>query len=669
MRANAEVIPLIRDVELPELDPDAVRVGRLGRDRKCATCSRSSSSAALIERLLEAFGADGRGGAAAATPSPVAAPQRHDRRRASPRLADAAGCCRAGAAAHGRRGRRRRVGGPARAQPAGRTRAVRARRHRRGVAGSRPRCSPTPGRRDAQRTVRGTEHRSPPRTRKRCCGRCCRSASTSTALASTPRSPRIWSTRRSPPTTSTSWCCATSASRSTPPRAASSQGQLLLDDTAPSVADVAGKRAVALARLDRTARRRARSARPHQALRRDRTAAGAGAGAHGGRRHRRRPRVAARPHHVADQRSAASSKPRSTNSPAGRSRSTAPRSCARCCSTSSALNPSKKTKTGFSTDAAVAREARRPAPDHRQALAVAGSREAAQHLRRVAGGTRSPRTGASTRRSTRPSPAPAACRASHRTCTTSRCAATRVASSAAPSCPPRAVGCSWPTTTRSSCASSPICQRDPGLTDAFTNGDDIHATTAARIYGVEPGDVTVGAAVQGQDGLLRPGLRHGVLRPRPAPGIPVDEASVILNAYFDAFPAVKAYMDNIGRRARDRGYTETLFGRRRPIPELSSPNFRIRQAGERQAMNAGIQGLAADIFKVALVALDQRLEADGLTARRRPAGARRDRPRSAEARKRRPPRRRRSTRCAAPRNSTCRSRSTSAGAKTWADAK
>ena len=63
-----------------------------------------------------------------------------------------------------------------------------------------------------------------------------------------------------------------------------------------------------------------------------------------------------------------------------------------------------------------------------------------------------------------------------------------------------------------------------------------------------------------------------------------------------------------------RGYTETLFGRRRPIPELPSPNFRIRQAGERQAMNAGIQGLAADIFKVALVRLDR--PARGRRARR-----------------------------------------------------
>ena len=91
-------------------------------------------------------------------------------------------------------------------------------------------------------------------------------------------------------------------------------------------------------------------------------------------------------------------------------------------------------------------------------------------------------------------------------------------------------------------------------------------------------------------------------------GIPTPEAQEILDAYFEAFPAVRAYMDATVAEARERGYTETLFGRRRQIPELSSSNFRIRQAGERQAMNAGIQGLAADIFKVALVRLDQALE-------------------------------------------------------------
>ena len=90
--------------------------------------------------------------------------------------------------------------------------------------------------------------------------------------------------------------------------------------------------------------------------------------------------------------------------------------------------------------------------------------------------------------------------------------------------------------------------------------------------------------------------------------IGVEEASEILGAYFLAFPNVKAYMERTVAEAREKGYTETMFGRRRQIPELSSSNFRVRQAGERQAMNAGIQGLAADIFKVALVRLDAELE-------------------------------------------------------------
>jgi DNA polymerase I len=97
--------------------------------------------------------------------------------------------------------------------------------------------------------------------------------------------------------------------------------------------------------------------------------------------------------------------------------------------------------------------------------------------------------------------------------------------------------------------------------------------------------------------------------------IPTDEAAEILSAYFIAFPNVKEYMDRTVIEARKRGYTETLFGRRRPIPELQSSNWRIRQAGERQAMNAGIQGLAADIFKVALVRLDEALTAGDTGAR------------------------------------------------------
>jgi DNA polymerase-1 len=156
---------------------------------------------------------------------------------------------------------------------------------------------------------------------------------------------------------------------------------------------------------------------------------------------------------------------------------------------------------------------------------------------------------------------------------------------------------------------------DPGLIEAFTSGDDIHTATASRIFAVEPGDVSLGQRSKAK--MVSYGLAYGMeaygLSQRL--NIPVEEAAVILAAYFDAFPNVRAYMERTVAEARERGYTETMFGRRRMIPELSATNYRIRQAGERQAMNAGIQGLAADIFKAALVRLDSALEAAGLTSR------------------------------------------------------
>jgi DNA polymerase-1 len=156
---------------------------------------------------------------------------------------------------------------------------------------------------------------------------------------------------------------------------------------------------------------------------------------------------------------------------------------------------------------------------------------------------------------------------------------------------------------------------DPGLIEAFESGQDIHTATASRIYGVDPADVTLGQRSKAK--MVSYGLAYGMesygLATRLA--IPVPEAEQILNAYFVAFPRVRAYMVGTVAEARSRGYTETLFGRRRQIPELSDSNYRIRQAGERQAMNAGIQGLAADIFKVALVALDRVLEEAGLASR------------------------------------------------------
>jgi len=148
---------------------------------------------------------------------------------------------------------------------------------------------------------------------------------------------------------------------------------------------------------------------------------------------------------------------------------------------------------------------------------------------------------------------------------------------------------------------------DPGLLEAFRAGVDIHATTAARIFGVAESEVT--PSMRAKAKMVSYGLAYGMeaygLSQRL--GVPVAEAEQILDAYFAAFPAVRSYMDRTVAEARERGYTETPLGRRRMIPELTSSNYRLRQAGERQAMNAGIQGLAADLFKVALVRLDEHL--------------------------------------------------------------
>ncbi|MEX1105731.1 MAG: DNA polymerase I [Ilumatobacteraceae bacterium] len=155
---------------------------------------------------------------------------------------------------------------------------------------------------------------------------------------------------------------------------------------------------------------------------------------------------------------------------------------------------------------------------------------------------------------------------------------------------------------------------DPGLIEAFRTGQDIHNATASRVFGVASSAVTVDQRSKAK--MVSYGLAYGMEAYGLAQrlGIGTDEAAIILDAYFVAFPNVKAYMERTVVEARMRGYTETLFGRRRPIPELSNPNFRIRQAGERQAMNAGIQGLAADIFKVALVRIDAALEAHGVVS-------------------------------------------------------
>ncbi len=98
-------------------------------------------------------------------------------------------------------------------------------------------------------------------------------------------------------------------------------------------------------------------------------------------------------------------------------------------------------------------------------------------------------------------------------------------------------------------------------------------------------------------------------------GIATGEAREILDRYFAGFPNVKAFMVRTVQEARDRGYTTTMFGRRRQITELASDNFQIRLMGERMAQNAPVQGSAADVFKLAMIRLDDALDASGASAR------------------------------------------------------
>jgi len=156
---------------------------------------------------------------------------------------------------------------------------------------------------------------------------------------------------------------------------------------------------------------------------------------------------------------------------------------------------------------------------------------------------------------------------------------------------------------------------DPGLVRAFAEESDVHRTVAARVNGIAEEEVDQEQRSQAK--MVSYGLAYGMesfgLGQRL--GIETKEAAVILDAYFEAFPAVRAFMDGVIEQTRSRGYTLTEMGRRRPMPEISSGNRQVRQAAERQAMNAPIQGLAADIFKVALVRLDEALTAQHMATR------------------------------------------------------
>ncbi len=156
---------------------------------------------------------------------------------------------------------------------------------------------------------------------------------------------------------------------------------------------------------------------------------------------------------------------------------------------------------------------------------------------------------------------------------------------------------------------------DPGLIDAFICGEDFHTATAAKVFNVSPTEVT--PDVRRKAKAVNFGVVYGISAFGLAKDIDSsrEEASAFIKKYFETYPGVKAFQENTVKDAKETGYTVTLYNRRRIIPELKSSNFMQRQFGERAAMNAPIQGTAADIIKIAMLRVDKALQDEGLKAR------------------------------------------------------
>ena len=156
---------------------------------------------------------------------------------------------------------------------------------------------------------------------------------------------------------------------------------------------------------------------------------------------------------------------------------------------------------------------------------------------------------------------------------------------------------------------------DETMIAAYREGADIHTRTAARAFGVPEEAVT--PELRKRAKAVSFGIVYGISAFSLANdlGISNADAKRYIDSYYAEFPRVKGYLDGVVAAAKERGYTETLFGRRRYIPELSAPQFPTRQFGERAARNSPLQGTAADIIKIAMIAVHRRLLEEGLDAR------------------------------------------------------
>ena len=156
---------------------------------------------------------------------------------------------------------------------------------------------------------------------------------------------------------------------------------------------------------------------------------------------------------------------------------------------------------------------------------------------------------------------------------------------------------------------------DEGLLAAFARGDDVHRATAAEIFGVAPDEVVADqrrTAKVINFGLIYGMSAHGLARNL---GIERSAAATYIDRYFARYPGVAAYMDRTRSEARDQGYVETVFGRRLHLPDIRASNVGRRQAAERAAINAPMQGTAADLIKLAMIAVSRWLREEGLGSR------------------------------------------------------
>ena len=156
---------------------------------------------------------------------------------------------------------------------------------------------------------------------------------------------------------------------------------------------------------------------------------------------------------------------------------------------------------------------------------------------------------------------------------------------------------------------------DEAMKQAFLTGEDIHTVTAAQVFGVPTDQVT--KQMRSHAKAVNFGIVYGISAFSLAQdiGVPVYEAKEYIETYFERFPGIRRYMDEVVAQAKERGYVETLMHRRRTLPELTASNFNTRSFGERVARNMPIQGTAADVIKLAMVRVDERLRKEQLKAK------------------------------------------------------